>query len=111
MKKLHGFLFATAITMVLSAPAFAQEASQLNAGSETQRDVNQQNRIEQGLKSGDLSTKEAAQLEKGESRIDQTEAKDMKDGVLSPREKEQIQREQNHESALIKKDDTNNIKG
>ncbi len=38
----------------------------------TQRDVNQQERIEQGLQSGQLSTKEAGQLERQQSRIDQT---------------------------------------
>ena len=89
-------LMVTAIAIILSAPAMAQ-----TAGSETQRDVNQQDRIEQGLQSGQLNTKEASGLEKGEARIDHVEARDMKDGTLSPAEKARIQNLQNNESARI----------
>ena len=52
-------------TAALSTAAFAQ-----TVGTEVQRDINQESRIEQGLKSGQLSTGEAAKLEHGESRID-----------------------------------------
>ncbi len=80
---------------------FAFNAQAQSAGSETQRDVDQQQRIEQGLQSGQLNTHEASRLERGETRIDRTEQRDMRDGTLSASDKAQIQREQNRESAAI----------
>jgi hypothetical protein len=80
---------------------FAFNAQAQNAGSETQRDTDQQQRIEQGLKSGELNTREASRLEQGEARIDRTEQRDMRDGTLSAADKTQIQREQNRESQSI----------
>jgi hypothetical protein len=111
---LRKLLIATATVMALSAPAFAQDHSapgNLNAGEETQRDVNQQDRIENGLKDGQLSTGEAARLEHGEQHIDNAEAKAMSDGTMTPEEKERIQRMQNHESKEIVHDEHNNIHG
>ena len=52
-------LIAAAIALA-SAGAFAQT----NAVTTTQRDVNQQTRIEKGLKDGSLTTREAAKLER-----------------------------------------------
>ncbi len=52
-------------------------------GTEVQRDINQQNRIEEGLQSGQLSTGEAARLEKGEARVEKMESMALKDGALS----------------------------
>jgi hypothetical protein len=81
------------------------------AGSEVQRDVNQQQRIEQGLKSGSLNTREASKLEQGEARIDRMESNAMKDGSLSPAEKARIQRAQNQESRDINRLENNAAKG
>lgn len=79
----------------------AINASAQTAGTETRRDVHQQERIEAGLKSGQLNTKEAARLEHGEARIDRTEQRDMRDGSLSAAEKAKIQAMQNHENRAI----------
>ena len=82
---------------VLSAgSAFAADG----AGT-VQRDVNQQTRIEQGLKSGELNTREAAKLEKEEAHVDHLQAKDMKDGSLSPAEKARLSAAQNKVSKDI----------
>jgi hypothetical protein len=89
---------AGAIVMGLG---FAFTAQAQNAGSETQRDVDQQKRIEQGLKSGELNTREAAGLEHGEARVDRIEQRDMRDGSLSAADKAQIQHAQNRESQAI----------
>jgi len=95
------FLFAGA---AFAAGPAVQEA--------TQRDVNQQERIEQGLKSGQLSTKEAGQLERQQSRIDQTEAHDLKrDGKLTATDQSQLNRMQNRASANIYKDKHNGVTG
>ena len=89
----------SAVALVFaSGMAFAQ-----STGSEVQRDVNQQQRIENGLKSGQLNTKEAAKLERGEARVEKMEAKANRDGTLTDAEKAKIQKAQNAESADIAK--------
>ena len=78
----------------------------------TQRDVNQQDRIEQGLQSGQLNTKEAGQLERQQSRIDRTEARDVKrDGKLTGADQAQLNRMQNRASADIYQDKHNGVTG
>lgn len=89
----------SAVALVFaSGMAFAQ-----STGSEVQRDVNQQQRIENGLKSGQLTTKEAAKLESGEARVEKMEAKANRDGTLTDAEKAKIRKAQNAESADIAK--------
>jgi hypothetical protein len=100
----------TAMVCMLSASVTATALAQ-TAGSEVQRDINQENRIEQGLKSGQLSTGEAARLEKGEARIDRMESKAMKNGNLSPEEAARIQRAQNQESEAINRAKHNDVTG
>jgi hypothetical protein len=84
--------------MALSTAVFA-------AGPRTdevvQRDVNQQQRIEQGLSSGELTTREAARLERGETRIERTEARGLRDGSLTAGEQARINRLENRESGAI----------
>jgi hypothetical protein len=100
----------TAIVFILAAP-FAASSFAQTVGSEVQRDINQENRIEQGLKSGQLSTGEAARLEKGEARIDKMESRATKDGNLSPQEAARIQRAQNQESEAINRAKHNAVTG
>jgi len=87
---------ALAVGALLSTSAMAQ-----NTQDVIQRDVNQEKRIEQGLKSGELSTKEASKLEREESRVDKMESKALSDGKLSNAEKHRIEREQNRVSKDI----------
>lgn len=95
-------LIPALVLAFLAAPVFAQ-----TVGSETQRDVNQQQRIESGLQSGQLSTHEAAGLERQQSHIDHVEAGALKNGKLSAAEKSRIQNMQNRASANINKDTHN----
>lgn len=99
------------IALTVAAALFSIGAHAQNAATETARDTEQQNRIEQGLQSGQLSTKEASSLERQERRVDATEARDMKDGTLTAGEKAHIQHEQNRVSADIAKDKHNAIVG
>jgi hypothetical protein len=99
-------LLAVALSMAC-AGAFAQT----NAATTTQRDVNQQTRIENGLKDGSLNTKEAAKLEKEESHVDHLQAKDMKDGKLSTAERTQLNAAQNKVSGDIAADKHNATTG
>lgn len=100
----------TLIALALSA-AFSISAHAQTAASGTQRDANQQERIEQGLQSGQLSTREAGKLERDQQRIDRTEARDMRDGSLSQQEKTQIQHEQNQASRDIYSEKHNAVTG
>ncbi len=102
---------AATVIAVAVAGLFSAAASAQTAGSEVQRDVNQQRRIEQGLKSGSLNTREASQLEKGEARIDRMEANAAKDSTLNPAEKARIQRAQNQESRQINRLESNAAQG
>lgn len=92
-------LAALLVSTSLSASVFAQTAA-----TEVQRNVNQQNRIEQGLKSGQLTTKEAARIEGQEAAIQRAQANAMKDGTLSDSEKARIAKMQNRESRQIYKE-------
>jgi len=92
--------------------AGAAQAQEQGAAVEAQRDANQQNRIEQGLQSGQLNTREAGQLERQEQRIDRQEANDLKQGgSLTPQEKARINREQNQVSRNIYNDKHNGVTG
>src|SRR5215813_305314 len=100
---------AAALMLVLCAAARAQEQP---AAVAAQRDANQQERIEQGLQSGQLSTKEAGRLERQEQHIDRQEANYLKQGgALTPAEKARINREQNAASRNIYQDKHNPVTG
>ena len=99
-------LTACAILALTLGSARAQ-----TVGTEQQRDTDQQQRIDQGLKSGQLSTGEAAHLEQGEAHVDHMESNADKNGNLSPAEKTRIQNAQNRESGAIAADKTNGVKG
>jgi len=99
-------LLAVAIAGVFTAPAFAQ-TSQEDQAKETQRDVKQQQRIEQGLKSGELNSKEAGRLEREETRVDKMESHAGANGNVSPEEQRRINAAQNkvsHDIAAQKHD-------
>lgn len=102
-------------TRILSAAILVALAS-FGASAQTtadtvQRDVNQQTRIEKGLQDGSLSTKEASRLESEQSKIDRLQAKELKDGKLTPQERVQLRRAQNHASQDIKAAEANGVKG
>ena len=63
------------------------------------------------MKSGQLSTGEAAKLERGEPRIDRMESKALKDGILSQQEATSIQGAQNRESETINRLKHNEVTG
>src|SRR2546425_863535 len=85
---------AAALGLAFCGAAFAQPGT-------IQRDVNQQQRIEQGVKAGSLTTREAAQLERGQARDARAEARAGDDGNVSAREQGRIQNRENHESRRI----------
>ena len=71
-----------------------------------QRETNQQNRIANGVKNGQLTPGQTAKLERGEQRLQNNEKKDMaKDnGHLTKQNQRQLNKEANHMSNKIYKD-------
>jgi len=96
-------------TALLAGAAFG--ASAQTTDSTVQRDVNQQNRIEQGLQNGTLTTREGAQLERQESAIDRMQHRDLRDGTLSAQESARLQAAQNRASANINLAEHNGVNG
>ena len=66
------------------------------------RQENQENRIEQGRKSGDLSKKEAKRLEKGQRRVDRAEARMADDGKVTKGERKRLETIQDKQSKRIR---------
>jgi hypothetical protein len=103
----------TSITFQLIAASLLTTAAwaQTPAEQDQQRDVNQQQRIEQGLQSGQLSTKEAGSLERQQQHIDKMEAHDMKNGAITPAEQARLNAAQNRASNNIYADKHNGVTG
>jgi hypothetical protein len=77
-----------------------------------QRAENQQDRIAQGVKSGQLTAGEAGRLEQKESNLNKEVSSDRKanGGHLTQAEKAQVNRQQNKVSSQIYKDKHNNVR-
>jgi len=70
------------------------------------RETNQQDRIANGVKNGQLTPGQTARLERGEQRLQNNEKKDMAkdDGHLTKQNQHQLNKEANHMSKRIYKD-------
>ena len=90
-------LLTVAVLGALSFPALAQHTTpQID-----QRQANQERRIEQGARRGQLTPREQARLERGQARIRQMERRALADGHISRRERAAIDREQDKQNQLI----------
>ena len=92
---------STATLALLIAGSIALPVLAQSTATEVQRNANQQQRIEQGLQSGALSTKEAGKLEREQTQVDRMEKNALKDGALTPAESARIQSAQNKTSKSI----------
>ena len=68
-----------------------------------QRQANQQQRIDQGVASGQLTQKEANRLEKGQDKVEKAEEKAKSDGVVTKKERARLHAQQNQQSRRIAK--------
>jgi len=93
---------STLLIAVLTAFALPVLA-QTNTPNIDQRQANQQQRIDQGVKSGQLTGKEAARLEKGQEHVQKVEDKAKADGVVTKKERARIQHAENVQSRHIAK--------
>src|SRR5436309_238180 len=89
-------LIGAAVFAALPLAALAQTTA-----SEVQRNINQQERIEQGVKSGALKNREVSKLEAGQSRVERREARAGADGNVGAREQNRIQQAENRQSNRI----------
>ncbi|MFZ6746750.1 hypothetical protein ACO0LC_26290 [Undibacterium sp. JH2W] len=74
--------------------------------ADVQRNVNQQQRVENGVKSGELTNHEVAKLEKGQASVDHKEAVAARNGHVGAAEQRNIQHAENHQSKKIHKEKT-----
>lgn len=86
---------------VISGAAYAQSSATPSTPRIDQRQANQQQRIDQGVKSGSLTEREAARLEKGQQRIDRMENRAMADGKMTRQERRRIEQAQDRQSTQI----------
>ncbi|RLJ67564.1 hypothetical protein [Sulfurisoma sediminicola] len=84
----------------LAVPVLAQTATP----GVDQRQANQQQRIDQGVTSGQLTTKEAARLDKGQQKVQRQEDKAKADGKVTAKEREHLQKAQDKQSEKIYKE-------
>ncbi len=98
MSKLRLIPFAvmTAGTMLAGSGAFAQSMYDID-----RRQDYQQNRIEQGVRSGQITRSEEYRLERGERAIDRAQARAMADGHVSPAERQRLDRMVDRENRQI----------
>ncbi len=65
------------------------------------RRSNQEQRVDQGIASGELNQREAARLERGQDRVENLENRAKADGTVTRRERARIHHAQNVESRRI----------
>ena len=90
-------LAAAVVTVLLAGSALAQTHTPVV----TKRQHNQQARIRQGVKSGELTRGETRRLERGEAKIQRDKMKAKSDGRVTPGERAKLNREENRESRRI----------
>ena len=93
---------AALIVAALPALAFAQ-ATPATPGID-KREANQERRIQQGVKSGELTPREANRMERGQAKVQRMEAKAKADGVVTTQERKRITHEQNQQSRRIERE-------
>ncbi|MBR7783253.1 hypothetical protein [Undibacterium luofuense] len=103
MKALRIVLITLASLMV--APVFAQNTETPRIDK---REARQQQRIAQGVKTGELTAKETANLEKREAKIEADKQAAKADGVVTKQERAKLTHEENVASHKIAEKKHNN---
>ena len=96
-----------AVLLIASLPALAlAQAAPGNTATPNidQRRAEQQRRIDQGVKSGELTQREAANLQKGQAKVQRMEDKAKSDGVVTEKERKKIEHEQDKQSKRIERE-------
>ena len=106
-------VYVIAVAICFSGLAFSQETqtpqqsgtppTSTKTPGVTKRQIRQQARIKQGVKSGELTRGEAARLEAREAKIQHDKKVAKSDGQVTPAERRKLQREENRASHKIYK--------
>jgi hypothetical protein len=104
-------LLVTALVATAAFGASFAASAQTNAANTTQRDVNQEQRIENGLQNGSITTRENSELQREESHVDHMQAHDMKDGSMSSAEKAKLTAAQDKVSRDVTQAKANGVDG
>ncbi len=101
---------AAALLFAGAIPAFAQTTTTTPPPAPSaqqridQRQANQQKRVDEGVKSGSLTTREADRRQKGQARVDKMEHKAAADGAIDKKETRRIERAQDTQSRKISRE-------
>lgn len=95
------FKTGIAALIVSALPALALAQATPATPNIDKREARQEQRIQQGAKSGELTPREAARLEKGQARVQRMETKAKSDGTVTAQERKRIHREQSQQSKRI----------
>lgn len=89
------------VLVAVLALASAGVSAQTATPRVTKRQIHQQERIKEGVKSGELTPKETRRLEAQQAKIAVDKAKAKADGVVTPGERAKLAREQNRANRNI----------
>lgn len=92
----HRFSLAVLLSLGLGSLAYATDAPPL-----AQHEIKQQQRIEQGLQSGQLTPHEAAVLHHQDQRADRMRARARADGKVTPAERQRLKRAEQRQNQRI----------
>lgn len=96
---------AAFVIAALPALALAQAAPGNTATPNIdKRKAEQQKRIDQGVKSGQLTERETASLQKGQAKVQRMEDKAKSDGVVTDKERKKIAHEQEKQDKRIERE-------
>ena len=101
--KISNIFIVTLVLGLTFGAASAQDQPTPKTPRITKRQINQQARIKQGVKSGELTKGETRKLEKEQAKIQHDKKKAKSDGKVTPQERRKITREQNKASRDIKR--------
>lgn len=97
------FTRAFLISLIMAAAAVPVYAQTATPGVDA-RQERQQQRVDQGVASGELNQREADRLQKEQDRIAGHEEKAKADGVVTKQERRKLNREQDRASRHIKRE-------
>ena len=94
-------LAVAALAAALALPAAAQTSGPAATPRIDQRQANQEQRIDQGVASGQLTKPETRRLERGQEHVERMETRAKSDGVVTDKERAKIHHAQDVESKRI----------
>ena len=96
MKRIVSILLSSVFVLALGINVSAQKTPSVD-----RRERRQQKRINQGVKSGELTRREAVRMEAQQARTNRLEAKAKSDGKVTVKERARLQHRENKTSRRI----------